>query len=140
MILRNIGGHKSHNTIIIMKKIIYILLFLLASVTLKSQVKSLPLISDSLGIYTEGDDYEQSRVIVFTSICITGTMVFIVNTNAQLTFEDMKLTENKDGYMKLSRFANEEDWASLHIDFNKLEAFLMLSSGEYFKFYLRKNW
>lgn len=115
-------------------------LLLLVSVSLKSQVKSLPLVSDSLGIYTEGDDYEQSRVVVFTSICITGTTVFIVNTNAWLTFEDMKLTLNKEGEMKFERFVSEEDWTSLDIDFNKKEAFLMLANGEYFKFYLRKNW
>ena len=78
--------------------------------------------------------------MVFTSICITGTTVFIVNTNAWLTFEDMKLTLNKEGEMKFERFVSEEDWTSLDIDFNKKEAFLMLANGEYFKFYLRKNW
>ena len=122
------------------KKLIIMSLLLLVSVSLKSQVKSLPLVSDSLGIYTEGDDYEQSRVVVFTSICITGTTIFIVNTNAWLTFEDMKLTLNKEGEMKFERFVSEEDWTSLDIDFNKKEAFLMLANGEYFKFYLRKNW
>jgi len=123
-----------------MKKIIVISLLVLVSVSLKSQVKSLALVSDSLGIYTEGDDFEQSRVIVFTSICITGTTVFIVNNNAWLTFENMKLTLNKEGKMKLERFVSEEDWTSLNLDFNKKEAFLMMANGEYFKFYLRKIW
>lgn len=123
-----------------MKKIIVISLLVLVSVSLKSQVKSLALVSDSLGIYTEGDDFEQSRVIVFTSICITGTTVFIVNNNAWLTFENMKLTLNKEGKMRLERFVSEEDWTSLNLDFNKKEAFLMMANGEYFKFYLRKIW
>jgi len=123
-----------------MKKIIVISRLVLVSVSLKSQVKSLALVSDSLGIYTEGDDFEQSRVIVFTSICITGTTVFIVNNNAWLTFENMKLTLNKEGKMKLERFVSEEDWTSLNLDFNKKEAFLMMANGEYFKFYLRKIW
>lgn len=123
-----------------MKNIIIVILFSVASFSINAQVKSLPLISDSLGIYAEGDDYEQSRINVFSAITITGTTVFVVNTNAWLTFEEMKLTTNKDGYMKLERYVSEEDWASLDIDFNKLEAFLMLADGQNFKFYLRKNW